>query len=78
MSFEKELLLDKIVKYIDINECTEGTDNCQQRCTNTGGSFTCDCNTGYRLASDGHSCSGQSILSNVFTLNVIIFGCYDY
>ena len=43
----------------DINECTRGTDNCAQRCTNTPGSFTCSCNAGYRLASNRLSCSGK-------------------
>ena len=53
--------LIRFVKHTDINECTEGTENCQQLCNNTDGSFTCDCSTGYRLASDSHSCNGQSI-----------------
>ena len=45
--------------YIDIDECAEGTHNCAQRCSNTIGSFTCDCDTGYGLASDGYSCNGN-------------------
>ena len=40
----------------DVDECAEGTDNCQQVCTNTHGSFRCSCNTGLSLQSDGHSC----------------------
>ena len=43
----------------DIDECTRGTDNCAQRCTNTPGSFTCSCNAGYRLASNRLSCNGK-------------------
>ncbi|XP_072017426.1 lactadherin-like [Amphiura filiformis] len=33
----------------DVDECTLGTDNCGANavCTNTVGSFTCDCNVGY-------------------------------
>ena len=34
---------------IDNNECTMGTDNCEQNCTNTVGSYNCSCNTGYNL-----------------------------
>lgn len=42
---------------IDINECSTGTHNCAQRCHNTAGSYTCSCNSGYQLASDGRSCN---------------------
>lgn len=43
----------------DINECTVGTDNCHARavCTNTIGSFTCTCQSGY--AGNGVICSGE-------------------
>ncbi|HPS31436.1 MAG TPA: EGF domain-containing protein [bacterium] len=36
-------------KCVDINECTEGTHNCVMNatCTNTEGSFDCDCNSYY-------------------------------
>ena len=43
---------------IDKNECSTGTHNCAQRCTNTAGSYTCSCNSGYRLDSNGRTCSG--------------------
>ena len=41
----------------DIDECTVETDNCDANatCTNTAGSFTCECNSGY--SGDGVSCS---------------------
>ena len=43
----------------DIDECTENTDNCHAdaTCTNSVGSFSCSCNTGY--TGDGVSCSGM-------------------
>ena len=43
----------------DIDECTTGTDNCDARavCTNTVGSFTCVCQTGY--IGNGVTCSGM-------------------
>ena len=44
---------------IDIVECAEETDNCVQHCINTAGSYTCDCDAGYRLDSDGWSCNGK-------------------
>ena len=42
----------------EVDECSEDLDNCEHECTNTDGSFTCSCHTGYQLNSDGHSCSG--------------------
>ena len=42
----------------DIDECHENTDGCGQICSNTIGSYVCGCNTGYRLATDRHTCSG--------------------
>ena len=41
----------------DNDECSLGTDNCDANatCTNTAGSFTCACNSGY--SGDGTSCT---------------------
>ncbi|XP_065336697.1 protein tolkin-like [Cloeon dipterum] len=41
----------------DINEC-ESTNNCEQECINTIGSYYCACNVGYELHSDGKRCIG--------------------
>ena len=43
----------------DINECTSGTPPCDAnaRCTNTPGSYTCTCNSGYR--GNGKTCDGE-------------------
>ena len=42
----------------DIDECSEGSANCDEVCINTDGSYTCGChNSGYSLQSDGHSCA---------------------
>ncbi|XP_071942282.1 uncharacterized protein [Antedon mediterranea] len=40
----------------DIDECTTGTDDCDQTCTNTAGNYTCSCMTGFELASDMATC----------------------
>ncbi|XP_078597687.1 ZP domain-containing protein-like [Branchiostoma floridae x Branchiostoma japonicum] len=43
--------------YYHVDECTDGTNNCHSAasCTNTDGSFTCACPTGY--VGDGISCT---------------------
>ena len=41
----------------DVDECDEGSDGCAQMCTNTIGSYSCSCRSGYRLASDSHGCT---------------------
>ena len=43
---------------LDVNECQTLTDNCQQVCTNTEGSYTCSCSTGFELDSDRLTCNG--------------------
>ena len=41
---------------IEIDEYSEGTDNCDQVCINTDGSYTCDCDSGHLLQPDGYTC----------------------
>ena len=51
---------DYVVHIItDIDECAEGTGQCVHNCHNTIGSYTCSCNTGYRLNADGFTCVGN-------------------
>ena len=49
---------------IDMNECVQGTHNCQGTCTNTVGSFECGCPSGFQLGSDGISCSDINECAN--------------
>ena len=42
----------------DINECVLGTNNCNQNCNNTIGSYYCSCDPGYHLLNHPHICSG--------------------
>ena len=53
-------LLYKIsIKYLDIDECTDGVDDCDinGECTNTIGSFACNCKSGY--SGDGTECQSR-------------------
>ena len=42
----------------DRNECDLTV--CSQSCTNTEGSYSCGCYTGYQLENDGKTCSGMA------------------
>ena len=43
----------------DINECEENTHDCEMTCTNSAGSFVCECMDGYRLDDNMRNCSGM-------------------
>ena len=62
------LLLDhRFANFVDINECTKSPSLCHQNanCTNTDGSYSCLCLTGY--SGDGRvDCSGTVLLHNYF------------
>lgn len=44
----------------DIDECRYRY--CQHRCVNSPGSFSCQCEAGFRLASNNRSCVGEGLL----------------
>ena len=46
---------------IDVDECADGTNGCNQYCTNTYGSYLCYCNAGYELHDNQKSCEGKRI-----------------
>lgn len=46
------------LSHIDINECVLNTHNCSHTCYNNNGSYTCDCEVGYKLDTDSLSCIG--------------------
>ena len=45
--------------YLDLDECLTDTDICNENanCTNTDGSYACQCVKGY--SGDGYSCTGE-------------------
>ena len=44
-----------------MDECSLGTDGCNQNCVNTDGSYLCYCTSGYYLMSDQKTCAGISV-----------------
>ena len=54
------LMKNSFLRYfIDKNECKNGESKCDDNadCTNTVGSYSCKCKTGF--SGDGFSCSGK-------------------
>ena len=45
---------------LDVDKCAEKTHRCSRKanCTNTPGSYNCQCHDGYHLKEDGKNCSG--------------------
>jgi len=70
----KDFVIPKNVVFPDIDECQEQSDNCHAEwamCTNTNGSFSCACQTGFR--GDGVTCDGElfsSFRKNIQFCNV--------
>ena len=54
----------------DINECTNGTHTCDANaaCTNTNGSYTCQCHSGYYQS--GKKCNGKARCGEIFEADV--------
>ena len=44
----------------DIDECQSGNGGCEQSCTNTVGSFFCNCTDGFLLREDLLGCDGKA------------------
>ncbi|XP_012935927.1 uncharacterized protein LOC101854936, partial [Aplysia californica] len=62
-----------VFKCNDIDECAEGTHDCQQDCDNTDGSFSCSCLNGNILQDDGRTCKQNSSIEAICNAQ----GCSD-
>ncbi len=51
----------------DVNECTDGTANCDENadCTNNEGSYDCKCRSGF--TGNGNTCTGSDVTSTKYT-----------
>ena len=43
----------------DIDECEHQNGGCVHHCTNMIGSYECECDPGFILLADHHSCQGE-------------------
>ena len=65
--------------FVDVNECMIGKHNCNQTCSNTIGSFECNCRPGYSLQDDGVTCEGMNAFMSAFVWgNVCVCVCVYY
>ena len=55
----------------DINECLTDNGGCTYTCTNTPGSYICDCSTGYNFDPIELNCTGKNILSIILSNNTL-------
>lgn len=54
--------------YVDINECANGDNLCNQYCNNTDGSYVCSCYDGYTLSDQSDKfCIGKEALIELAT-----------
>ncbi len=49
---------------------------CSHYCTNVESSYSCDCDEGVTLASDGYNCGGMSIVTNYLCIYITDDICY--
>ena len=64
--------------FIDIDECSEDVHNCAQLCSNTAGSFTCSCQSGYRISTDDRQCTGMFIIIMYEEWDTIYYSLIPY
>ena len=61
--FNKYSCLHFLIILLDIDECALNISGCNQKCTNTIGSYFCSCYPGYQLYKDNETCIGNHSIS---------------
>ena len=46
-----------LILFTDINECLDSNGGCSHNCTNTVGSYYCECASGFILQPNNHNCT---------------------
>ena len=59
----------KTYDLIDINECDTDNGGCEHNCTNTLGSYQCQCREGYEMNNNEKNCTGiMRLISVIFNI----------
>ena len=53
-----------MLSILDVNECLNNRAGCKHTCVNTNGSYYCECNNGFELSLDNHTCEGDYYIQN--------------
>ena len=53
------LIVDYVATFADVDECTNGNGMCEMECSNTPGSYHCNCWPGYQLSLNMRDCVGK-------------------
>ena len=64
-----------IIHPLDINECDPSIALCEHLCTNSNGSYTCDCEPGYSITTDQLSCLGNDTTAYIIIVLLIPISC---
>lgn len=57
----------------DHHECNTNSDNCDQHCHNTHGSFYCSCEAGWRLDPNGYTCNGMCMHVHIDSIMSVVY-----
>ena len=62
----------------DINECSTSNGGCEHSCSNSQGSFSCSCRSGFSLDNNGRTCSGELYAYASFSESLPVIAVVDF